>query len=245
VNQPIDYNQSGTPILYDFNDIMQIKSDSYRIVNASPTLSNQPQNPLIPTPQNPPLNNPPNAPVGTVFQLDRDPSGGNPSSLIGVTFTIYRGPQALAGEPALELPKDVAIDLTRGYPSGGGGGTLHDLMFSPSGKLMGPLASYGRMCFWVRDVSLYPFPQNDLSKNASTTPQWRRLNPDVIDKGGTHSLITIYTKSGKIAAHPVDPAVRQATQADNIPVGTQPPYPNGTVLNDPFSFTKDSLSPGL
>jgi prepilin-type N-terminal cleavage/methylation domain-containing protein len=148
-------------------------------------------------------------------------------------YVIYRQPRPMAGEPVLQLPRDVGIDFSRQlsqeeqagnpprpgwidynwyrfYPKiPTGGGQPLEILFHPNGSVMGPLGTnYARICLWVRDVST-----------------------DVIDPTqmppGDNSLITIYTRTGMVASHPVDPS------------GLTP----GPTWN-PFRFTQDSLLSG-
>ncbi|HTK75151.1 MAG TPA: hypothetical protein VL371_07810, partial [Gemmataceae bacterium] len=148
-------------------------------------------------------------------------------------YSIYRQPRPMAGEPVLQLPRDVGIDFSRelstneqvgnppppnwtGYnwyrfypkiPTGGGQPV--EILFHPNGSVMGPLGTnYARICLWVRDVS------TDVTDPTQLPP-------------GDNSLITIYTRTGMVASHPVDPK------------GLTP----GPTWN-PFRFTQDSLLSG-
>ena len=80
---------------------------------------------------------------------------------------------------------------------------------------MGPLGTmYSRICLWVRDVS-------------TDVTDGRQMPP------GDNSLITIYTRTGIVASHPIDPSGL---------VPNQPNNPNKTW--NPFRFTQDSLLSG-
>lgn len=262
VNQPLAIDSNGKKH-YDVNDLMQIGTESFRIVNVEPWLWNQwPSPPPLPHPyiSNTPMPNsygPPPQPVppqymgksyqqlltannrpGTVFRLDHYPTGhtmndSDALQFVGKTFSIIRAPQPLAGEPTLDMPRDIAIDLSRCYPGGGSGGWLHDIMFAPSGKVVGQFSGFGRLCLCVRDVALPVNVPVETSRPMSST---------IIDQGGSLSLITIYTRTGKIAPHLVDPTARPRQGTDQVPQ-SDPNYAN--VLVDPFSFTKDGLSSGL
>jgi prepilin-type N-terminal cleavage/methylation domain-containing protein len=153
-------------------------------------------------------------------------------------YVIYRQPRPMAGEPVLQLPRDVGIDFSRelspselagnppptawtGYswyrfypkiPTGGG--QPLEILFHPNGSVMGPLGTnYARICLWVRDVS------TDVTVPTQMPP-------------GDNSLITIYTRTGMVASHPVDPS-------GLVPNTTQ--NPNSW---NPFRFTQDSLLSG-
>jgi prepilin-type N-terminal cleavage/methylation domain-containing protein len=142
-------------------------------------------------------------------------------------YVIYRQPRPMAGEPVLQMPRDVGIDFSRDpstndprkyawsrfYPYiGTGNGQPLEILFHPNGSVMGPLGTnYARICLWVRDVS----------QDWNSPAQLMQLPP------GDNSLITIYTRTGMVASHPIDPS------------GLTP----GPAWN-PFRFTQDSLLSG-
>ena len=105
-------------------------------------------------------------------------------------------------DPIDELRAQIlkAIQAGGGYvnipPLRGGPGI--DILFSPSGAVIGPGAANSKIIFWVRDTTL----------------------PNITD--GEPTLICIYTRSGALAAHPVDV--------------------NNTT--NPYSFTEDGRSSG-
>jgi hypothetical protein len=167
-------------------------------------------------------------PPGLLVTLDQklepDPLPPPPTTP-STEYRFYRSAQPLAGEPALEMPRDVAIDISRDpnsafsptwhrtFPAfNPGGGQPFDVLFDQSGKVIGPTGRMSaRICLWVRDVSLLdPCPGNQLPP-------------------GENSLITIYTRTGLIAAHPIDPS------------GLTP----GSATWNPFRFTQDARSSGL
>jgi prepilin-type N-terminal cleavage/methylation domain-containing protein len=113
-------------------------------------------------------------------------------------FRFVRGPRPLVGEPPLQLPRDMIIDLTPPAPvnnppqppppgtlEGGtflpGAGTVdqYDLMFSPRGQLQGSNSSGGKVVLRIRNGT----------RNA---------------RDGDQLFVVIYTRSGIIAAHPVN-----------------------------------------
>jgi hypothetical protein len=138
----------------------------------------------------------------------------------------------MPGEPLLTFPRDVGIDISRGpgvnptdpnstptwhrlFPPTGnsGGANPFDILFEPSGRVIGAESTLGsRICLWVRDIS----------SNAASTQL-----PD-----GDNSLITIYTRTGQISAHPIDPTG----------------LVENTLANqnnwNPFRFTQDGRSSG-
>jgi prepilin-type N-terminal cleavage/methylation domain-containing protein len=99
-------------------------------------------------------------------------------------YRIIRAPRVTADDP-VQLPDSVAIDLTVvGDPKKKSEYTPQvtqhfDILFAPSGEVIGPAARFDKIILWVRDTSLG------------------------VTEGGP-TLICIYTRSGAIAAHPVD-----------------------------------------
>jgi prepilin-type N-terminal cleavage/methylation domain-containing protein len=109
-------------------------------------------------------------------------------------YRFIRRPRILPGEPTLQLVKDVAIDLSLSLNANS---APLDIVFAPSGAVVGTAAVYDKIALWVRDVTL-----------------------DSVQ--GDVTLITVYCRTGFIAAHPVD-----------------------LSGPDPYSFTKDGRSSGL
>jgi hypothetical protein len=185
-------------------------------------------------------------------------------------YRINRSPRILAGESALQLPKDTAIDnvLTTAYgyplPTNPSTGTV-DIIFAPNGSVIGQGAVKDKIILWARDVTV----------DAPPAPQ------------GEQVLITIYTRTGFIAGHPVDTSVNTTaggvspgagvtmTVANpaNITIGSYLVLQQGTtqetvyvtgvsgstitlanvvntystpnVLSDPLSFSRDGRSSGM
>lgn len=110
-------------------------------------------------------------------------------------FQFVRTPKPLMGEDALELPTDIVIWLTRRVDTDGDGvpdtsvpvslglpnQQPFDIAFSPGGPVQP--ARQGRIVLWVRD---YPLDERD--------------------PAGEPTLITVYSRTGAISAHPVGPA---------------------------------------
>jgi hypothetical protein len=147
-------------------------------------------------------------------------------------YVFYRSAQPIAGEPVLQMPRDIAIDISRDpnansgaaqtwfrtYPQINTGSGPFDILFDKTGQVIGSSGRVAnRICLWVRDVSLLdPCPPNQLPP-------------------GDNTLITIYTRSGLIAAHPV------ADKDPNTGANTLVP---GSSWN-PFAFTQEARSSGL
>jgi prepilin-type N-terminal cleavage/methylation domain-containing protein len=115
-------------------------------------------------------------------------------------YRIIRAPRVL-GEDTLRLPQDVAIDLgvdQNPDPTQPTAGESYiprsapvDILFGPSGQVVGSAAGYDKIILWVRDYSLAQPPVSN-----TTSPVW--------SLEGDHSLITLYTRSGLVAAYPPD-----------------------------------------
>jgi prepilin-type N-terminal cleavage/methylation domain-containing protein len=114
----------------------------------------------------------------------------------GAPYRIIRQPR-VTGEDPLTLPVNVAVDLARtgmpttpAYPSPA---TTYDppvdasgnisILFAPSGAVIGSGAANDKIIFWVRDIS----------------------QPSPLDNFPV--LVCVYTRSGTIAAQPVNPDV--------------------------------------
>jgi prepilin-type N-terminal cleavage/methylation domain-containing protein len=121
-------------------------------------------------------------------------------------YRIIRRPRILTGEAPLELPQDIAIEsdpwsqgLIWVKEDTNQAQPFADIMFAPSGEMMAA-GQNGTAILWVRDASL----------------------DKVTD--GDPVLITIYTRTGLIAAHPINP---------------------DSSLGDYYLYTRDGRSSGL
>ncbi len=115
-------------------------------------------------------------------------------------YRIIRQPRVLAGEDSMQLPANVAIDLTQNAPDLNGAGnstplsilslppagTPIDIMFSPSGAVIGQQVAQDVIILWVGDTTIQP----------SWTP-------------ADQTLVAIYTRTGQVASHPVNFDVNQ------------------------------------
>jgi prepilin-type N-terminal cleavage/methylation domain-containing protein len=137
-----------------------------------------------------------------------DSSGNKIATSATSQYRIIRAPRLLTGETPLDLPQDVVIDLNTNLtipgappiPSAAGVALPMDIMFSPSGSVIGWPMSNDRIVFWLRD---------------STTDSAMLGNP---------ALVTIYVRTGLIAAAEVDHS--------------------GSAMA-PYTFTQDGRSSGL
>ena len=108
--------------------------------------------------------------------------------LPGCTFRIIRQPRLLAGEEPLQLPQDVAIDMSAGKSLNvplrswsGSGYAFWEILFSPKGTVTGQGTGSAPIALWVRDVT-----------QDTTAP-------------GDQILIVVYPRTGQIAAQSVAP----------------------------------------
>jgi prepilin-type N-terminal cleavage/methylation domain-containing protein len=101
------------------------------------------------------------------------PPGARPSN-----YRIFRRPRPIPGEKTEHLPANVVIDPQKSwglpYPSY----SQQTIMFSPSGRVIGPAAMNDMICLWVQDTS----EGNEQNR----------------------ALVVIYTRTGMIASYPVD-----------------------------------------
>jgi prepilin-type N-terminal cleavage/methylation domain-containing protein len=154
---------------------------------------------------------PSNSPPGWLVQIEND---NIPAGRVGTStssYRIIRSPRAQSGESPLALPKSIAVDCGSGrsYPPQMFSPGLQpwiDILFDPSGNVMLGGRTTGKIILWVRDVSLDPLPITDRER-----------------------LITVYTRTGFIASHPVD-----LLDADRCG------FPD-----NPYTFTQDGRSSGL
>jgi Tfp pilus assembly protein FimT len=129
----------------------------------------------------------------------------SPSSGSYWNYRILRAPRVLAGEGTLQMPKDVAIDVNTNVifgsnvPINSYTGNL-DIIFSPAGGVIGQGAVSDKILLWVRDVT------QDLNQSANNVTQ-------MLTTAGDQTVITIYVRTGFIAAHPVDTSVNTSLTA--------------------------------
>lgn len=153
-------------------------------------------------------------------------------------YRIIRAPRVLPSEPSVKLPKDVAIDLNTnfvyaGFPFAGplpidlgsgsssgtgdiiaGSGSITgtgniDILFAPNGGVISRGLSSDRINLWIRDASQDPI---DPKTGKLTTFE--------------QSLVVTYTRTGFIAAFPVDTT------------------PNGLLYENPYRFVQSGAHSG-
>jgi hypothetical protein len=149
-------------------------------------------------------------------------------------WRIIRSPRVLKGEADLAMPQGVIVDVGTNYASGLGtdkvwGNQLPvdprmgniDILFSPAGAVVsrGPMGS--SIILWVRDIG-----QGESSQTYQFNTTYGFNDPNNPVYLGSPTLVTVYTATGFIAAHPVDVS--------------------GAVNNNnPYTFTQDGRSSGL
>jgi hypothetical protein len=144
-------------------------------------------------------------------------------------YRIIRAPRPMVGEANLQMPKDVAIDLdpstygssflppyTNVPAPGGVAGREIDIIFGPKGQLVGDTAaSTGKLVLRIRNVDHSPDGQTTIGSNSYNVYQ-----------RGDQTLLTIYTRTGLIAAHPVN-------------------HSDLSNLSSAYDFVRDGKSSGL
>jgi prepilin-type N-terminal cleavage/methylation domain-containing protein len=97
-------------------------------------------------------------------------------------YRIIRQARILAGEDELQMPQNVAIDLKlsrAGSQVNVFSGQPIDILFSPSGTVIGQVAAYDKLALWVKDTTL-------------------------ADTEGEPTLIAVFSRTGLLASYPVD-----------------------------------------
>ena len=159
------------------------------------------------------------------------------------------GPQPLVGEPLLQLTGNSVIDVRAPDANGNyntataaynppttlgvtlaGGNQFFDVLFSPSGQVLG--SSEGFIALWVRDPDKTPHPRLTAG-DANRLDERLADGSDGFNAAGEQVLVTVYTRTGLIATHPV-------TQ----PSGVAPTAAGYDPLL-PYTAARDGLNSGL
>jgi prepilin-type N-terminal cleavage/methylation domain-containing protein len=106
-----------------------------------------------------------------------------PVTATTVNYSIIRQPRPMEGEPDLQLPTNIVVDLNLSSPNTG----PIDVLFTPVGGVVQSAAPVGKYVFWVRDQSL----DNPTNPNAFLQ--------------GEPTLITVFARTGAVGAFPVNP----------------------------------------
>ncbi len=204
----------ANPVLYEDNSATKGPWGVYQLwLDASPNAV-----PLPPAPPPNPINNL----AATNLPWATDSAGNVYYELRAPNYRIIPAPRPINGEPLLNLPDNVVIDISAmpwnmpyapSGPSGPGslsnppgprgldaaGNPYYEILFSPTGAVVGQ-GTTGQIFFWVRTVPA----DNTVDRFA-----------------GRPVLVTVQTQSGSVAQHQV------------------------LKTADPYSFAKDGLSSGM
>ena len=133
-------------------------------------------------------------------------------------FGISAPPRPLLGEPPLQLPKGICIDLT---PAGGppptpfvdrpsipsgNAGQDYDILFTPTGTVLpfGAGASTdGQIFLWHRDYTKLKNAPNGNNALVVTNLAPRTYDMNPFQNGGVQQLVSIRSKSGALGQFPV------------------------------------------
>lgn len=124
-------------------------------------------------------------------------------SWITFHFGIYGAPRPLLGEPLLQLPKNICIDLNKGLsrpeavPVAAGPPPVfqdYDIVFAPSGQVI--FRAEGQINLWVRD-----FTKVRNMGPTSFTPL--TYNVAAFQTGGEQQIVALKTRSGSLGVFPV------------------------------------------
>jgi len=127
--------------------------------------------------------------------------------MVGEEMLLLTGQTAISG-PIKTSPTTLGPSLSLAdFVINPDGSVTADVLFNPNGEVLG--TTRGTVILWIRDPSLLPM----LPANGSR-PQF--------EQAGQMGLVTVYTKTGSIATHPV----------------LLPP-------NDVYGATKDGINTGL
>lgn len=107
-------------------------------------------------------------------------------------FGVYGAPRVLLGEPTMQLPQKTCVDLDLSEPRGSAGAD-YDILFAPSGQLLGGSGSAtrgaGHVFLWIRD----PTRTKPTVGDAATLQQ-----------AGEQLITVVKARSGAIGSAPVD-----------------------------------------
>jgi hypothetical protein len=124
-------------------------------------------------------------------------TNGSQSALI-YEWRIIRGPRVLKGETPLQLPQDTVIDIANCFPAPTPTGTS-DILFAPSGRLLGALGAQDRVVLWVCDAT-----QDSTSVTSPFMRNGQTYNTGRVYYQNNPMLVSIHARTGFIAVQPVD-----------------------------------------
>jgi len=152
----------------------------------------------------------PDPQLGAAGGFPANPKQPQPARQVYVTyhFGLYASPRPLLGEPTLQLPRDICIDLTplASDPAGVVSpppltppfrANDYDVVFAPSGQVLpfgtsGNRGVSGQIFLWVRNLRKGPGP--------GSVGNWSSAG---FAQGGEQQLVSIKAKSGALGVHKV------------------------------------------
>jgi prepilin-type N-terminal cleavage/methylation domain-containing protein len=140
-------------------------------------------------------------------------------------FGVYLEPRPLLGEPTIQLPRNVGVDLAVSSP-GGVAGQNYDIMFAPSGQLLTTGGqSRGQVFLWVRDFTKQP----DMLPTSFGPPL--TYDPMKFRRGGEQQIVGI--RSASVGTAPVMWPDMTTGQYQQIA---------GQEVQDPFTLARKQLT---
>ncbi len=150
---------------------------------------------------------------------------GTTTALRVYPFVVRPRSRPILGEPNVQLPKNVCIDLAfsnvpvRTVPNDPANTPIDpELMFAPNGQMIDPQVG-GQLYLWVRDYTKFngALVLTPGSTNPTVIP--RVYNSAAFQQGGEQQLVAIRTKTGSLGVFPVQ-------WPDNIAAGTYTQIPS-------------------
>ncbi|MFO0846972.1 MAG: hypothetical protein U0871_00225 [Gemmataceae bacterium] len=129
----------------------------------------------------------------------------------------------LTSNPQISTTTTFGVDVNTptSSPAPPGSWEYFDILFTPTGQVQNPQG--GLICLWIRDPDKLG-PANNLQPHPRFQPPTPTDSPAAFDQAGEQVLVTVYTRSGYIAVHPVTRP------------GTGP---------DPYTAAKDGINSGF
>lgn len=178
-------------------------------------------------------------------------------------FGLYRSSRPILGEPLLQLPANMAVDVTpyRAVPTGDTNiandelplsfnvpanmtGDV-ELMFNPNGTVL--FGDTGLIIFWLRDtrnsngqqpLALAATPTAPNPVNNAYTDYY--IDRQRLMNSGEHVIVSVYTKTGAIATYPIFPP-DQSGRYDGRPLNAGG---DGGVAG-PYKYARKASNTGL
>jgi hypothetical protein len=151
------------------------------------------------------------------------PPVGGANFFMSYYFGLYRGSRPILGEPLLQLPANMAVDVTPFQDMAplnalSAGDTLAlsqnvpvnqvgdlEIVFNPNGTvLFANAGSSGKIILWLRDTRNSTVPPLMVTNYNAATGDLQVDRKRLMD-AGEHVLVSISTKTGAIATYPIFP----------------------------------------